>query len=187
MHWILALIFASAHADAKKFLSECYDGNSGKACLQLAESLARKASASDRERAQLARRRACTLGEPLACTASPAATAPSTAAAPAETNETMAIKRTDVESQLSNLPQLLEGARLEARSQGFEFVQIESQSAYAKLGFRLNDILLEINGHQLKNAAQAMELFVLLRSETDFTVKLKRNGKLIERKYTIKE
>jgi hypothetical protein len=175
MHWILALILVSAHADSKKLLSECYDGNSGKACLQLAKNLA---ASSDHERAKLARRRACSLGETSACAAAPS---------PAETNETMVIQRAEVEGQLSNLPELLEGARLEARSKGFEFVQIESQSAYAKLGFRLGDILLEINGHQLESAAQAMELFVLLRSETDFKVKLKRKTQLIERRYTIKE
>jgi hypothetical protein len=47
--------------------------------------------------------------------------------------------------------------------------------------------LLEINGNILENQAQAMELFVLLRSETDFSVKLKRAGKVIEREYEIEK
>jgi hypothetical protein len=184
--FISALTFATSAGDSKKLLSECYDGNSGKACLQLAERLSTGKTPSDQERAKLARHRACTLGESSMCV-SGSAPAPGKISEKPDTNETMNIKRAQVEGELANLPALLQGARLEGRKQGFEFVQVEPGSAYETLGFRIGDILLEINGHVLESSSQAMELFVLLRSETDFKIKLKRAGKVIERKYEIKD
>jgi S1-C subfamily serine protease len=185
--FIAAHTFAAPALDSKKLLSECYDGNMGSACLQLSEKLNNGKSATDRERAKLARHRACTLGEVKACTAGEAPAAAKPATEKADTSETMKIKRANVEGELANLPALLQGARLEGRKQGFEFVQLEPGTAYEKLGFRIGDILLEINGHALESSSQAMELFVLLRSESDFKVKLKRDGKVIERKYEIKD
>jgi hypothetical protein len=165
--------------DAKKLMIDCYDGNVAHACVQLADRLAVGTTATDHDRAILARHRACVLGDQPSCMAN---AKPGTSH---EAGEILRVKRAEIDAELSDLPNLLQSARLEGRDKGFEFVHIDPKSAYEYLGFKIGDILLEINGHELLTSTQAMELFVLLRSETDFKVKLKRDGKILERAYLV--
>jgi len=170
---------ASPLPDMKKLMTDCYDGNVARACVQLADRLAAGNTATDHDRAILAQHRACALGDQASCMAT---VKPGTSR---EAGEIMRVKRAEVEAELSDLPNLLQSARLEGRDKGFEFVHIDPKSAYEYLGFKMGDVLLEINGHELRTSTQSMELFVLLRSETNFKVKFKRNGQIIERGYLV--
>ena len=185
---ISILIFSSSLSAATgSLLSQCYDEKSGEACLKLSSVLARANTETAATRSKLARKRACSLGERSACGPAPATSPKSLAPLKEAANDKMTLKRSEVETEISKLPSLLQDARLEARDHGFEFTQIEAKSAYERLGFRKGDILLEINGHVLEDSTQAMELFILLRSESNFKVKLKRLSKVIERRYEIRD
>src|SRR4051812_18221825 len=111
MLWILLFSLSSSWAagpDAKKLMRDCYDGNSAVACLQLSEKLAAGASATDHDRAILARHRACILGIQSACKSD---TKP---APPGGKIEVMKVKRAEVDAELSNMASLLQSARLES-------------------------------------------------------------------------
>jgi hypothetical protein len=165
--------------DSKRLMTDCYDGNIANACVQLADKLAAGPTATDHDRAVLAKHRACVLGDQPSCMAT------AKLGSSHEASEIMRVKRAEINSELSDLPGLLQSARLEGRDKGFEFVHIDPKSAYEYLGFKIGDVLLEINGHELRTSTQAMELFVLLRSETDFKVKLKRDGQIVDRGYLV--
>jgi hypothetical protein len=178
---------------------ECYDNNSAKACYELSQKLS-KGSASDKQRAEVARLKACKLGMSMACvvgitketktgsgpfgkSATPKPEA--TLEAARMGSDSMAIKRSEAEKHLENLPALLQDAAMEERKDGYEFTQIESKSVYETLGFKVGDTLMEINGHRVESPMDAMNLFVLLRDENNFSVKTKRAGKISVRKYTV--
>lgn len=173
--------------------SDCYDKNLGKACFELSQKLLSGKTPSDRTRGDLARQKACKLGVSAAC--APAAGKESSvskgdglgtkAAVVPASSETIKLKRSDVEKDLENLPALLQDASMEARNPGYEFTQIEPKSVYDKIGFKVGDILLEINGHVVESSLEAMNLFVLLRDEKNFEVKIKRAGKISVRKYQV--
>src|SRR5437899_415092 len=112
MQWILICVTFAHAADLKKQTAACYDRNSAADCAQLSEALAKKTSPADRERAKLARLRACKLGHTSACAAVKTASPPVAAAKP-EANQIMKLKRSDVDQQLGDLPSLLQAARLQ--------------------------------------------------------------------------
>ena len=59
---------------------------------------------------------------------------------------------------------------------GFRLTRIRENSVYEKAGFQNNDIIEEINGIPLRDAAGAIRLLNQLRSEKDIEVRLNRNG-----------
>ncbi|HET9238581.1 MAG TPA: type II secretion system protein GspC [Oligoflexus sp.] len=59
---------------------------------------------------------------------------------------------------------------------GFRLTRIRENSVYEKAGFQNNDIVEEINGIPLRDAAGAIRLLNQLRSEKEIEVRLNRNG-----------
>lgn len=176
------ILFLST-AFAASLNSQCYDGNSCKACFELSQTL-------KGPRAALAKDKACKLGYSAACTPGPKVEIKKTESKIATieakpSSDSMKLKRVEVDRHLENLPALLQDAAMEERNPGFEFVQIEPKSVYETLGFKVGDILLEINGHAVESAIDASQMFVLMRDEKIFNVKFKRGGKTTARKYEI--
>ncbi len=59
---------------------------------------------------------------------------------------------------------------------GFRLVRIREDSIYQKAGLQNNDVIEEINGVPLKDAAGAIRLLQSLRSEKEIEVRVNRNG-----------
>lgn len=59
---------------------------------------------------------------------------------------------------------------------GFRLTRIRENSVYEKAGFQNNDIVEEINGIPLRDAAGAIRLLNQLRSEKDIEVRVNRGG-----------
>ncbi len=59
---------------------------------------------------------------------------------------------------------------------GFRLTRIRENSVYEKAGFQNNDIVEEINGIPLRDAAGAIRLLNQLRSEKEIEVRVNRNG-----------
>ncbi|WP_141731890.1 type II secretion system protein N [Oligoflexus tunisiensis] len=59
---------------------------------------------------------------------------------------------------------------------GFRLTRIRENSVYEKAGFQNNDIVEEINGIPLRDAAGAIRLLNQLRSEKEIEVRLNRGG-----------
>ncbi len=59
---------------------------------------------------------------------------------------------------------------------GFRLTRIRENSAYEKAGFQNNDIVEEINGIPLRDAAGAIRLLNQLKTEKDIEVRVNRNG-----------
>jgi hypothetical protein len=180
MFLLLAVSLAFADSpNTKQLAAQCYDENSAPACQKLGETLAKSKAASDRARGELAARRACTLSGNTAC--------PALVMKP-ELQGPLHLKRAAVNDKISNLAAVLQDARLEEKlPDGFEFTQIEPKSIYETLGFKEKDILMEVNKHRIDSAAKATELFLALKNETDFAVRIKRKGQPITLTYHIED
>lgn len=59
---------------------------------------------------------------------------------------------------------------------GFRLTRIREDSIYQKAGFQNNDIIREINGIPLRDAAGAIKLLQSLRNESEVEVRLQRGG-----------
>lgn len=59
---------------------------------------------------------------------------------------------------------------------GFRLVRIREDSIYLKAGLQNNDVIEEINGVPLKDAAGAIRLLQSLRNEKEIEVRVNRNG-----------
>ncbi|MBX3021777.1 MAG: hypothetical protein KF799_08890 [Bdellovibrionales bacterium] len=98
------------------------------------------------------------------------------------------LKRAVVEDRLENLPSVLMEARLESRlPAGYEFTDIDKGSIYDVLGFKVGDILMEINGEKVDSSLKAAQLIVALKTETRFNVKIKRGTKVSSLAYRIED
>lgn len=96
------------------------------------------------------------------------------------------IKRAVVNEKMSNLLDVLQEARLEeALPDGYQFTDIDEGSIYRDLGFQVKDVLMEVNQNKVDSVTSASHLFIVLRNERDFTVKIKRGGKPMVFKYKI--
>ncbi len=103
---------------------------------------------------------------------------------------TFGITRTDLEAQMSNLPELLTQARgvpniTNGRVDGFKIMEIVPGSIYTKLGIQDNDVLKEVDGEKLDSPAKAMELYNSLRNKTSLRISGERNGQPFTTTYNI--
>jgi general secretion pathway protein C len=105
----------------------------------------------------------------------------------------MKFKRTEVEQQISDLPGVLNQARLEpngakgtkGKAAGYRFEHIDAGSIYQKLGFKDGDVLKTVNGTVVDSSATAMLLFSALAREKHFVVTGERGGHAISFVYDI--
>lgn len=105
------------------------------------------------------------------------------------------IDKTTVSKMLkpNNLRKLLRQAhvvpniisRNPTRVEGFRFAQIKNSSIFKSLGFKVNDILLEIEGSPVYGTPP-WELFNKFKNSPSLRLKIRRNGQDKELTYTIK-
>lgn len=97
----------------------------------------------------------------------------------------MNIKLTDEFKRNMLAPEMLTKVLQDAKAEpnmvggelkGFRLTRIRENSVYEKAGFQNNDIVEEINGIPLRDAAGAIRLLNQLKSEKEIEVRLNRNG-----------
>ena len=105
---------------------------------------------------------------------------------------TYAIARTDVESTLSNGPQLLTQARavpsfINGTPRGFKLFAIRPDSLFARIGMKNGDALQRVNGFTLDSPTSALEAFNHLRGSSRIELELERDGQPVRKTYNIEQ
>lgn len=94
------------------------------------------------------------------------------------------LKRSDLNQYMENLPALLQQARAvpnidpgTGAVNGFRLVDIQPGSIYERLGLRRNDLIKGVNGEPVNDPAKAMELYNRLRTDSNVTINIGRDGR----------
>jgi general secretion pathway protein C len=99
--------------------------------------------------------------------------------------DTIAIKRSDLNNYLKNLPDLLQQATAVpnivpgsgGEVDGFKMLGIETNSVFSQIGLKVGDVLKGVNGEKVNSPAKAMELYNSLRNEGHIELEIERDGK----------
>ncbi|MEO2054430.1 MAG: type II secretion system protein GspC [Nitrospira sp.] len=91
------------------------------------------------------------------------------------------LDRQEVDGAIGNLPQLLTKARIipnfnNGKPDGFRIFAISKGSLYAKIGLQNGDILHRVNGIDVKDPKNFMQIFEQLKDESQITVDLVRRN-----------
>ncbi|MGE0764033.1 MAG: type II secretion system protein GspC [Bdellovibrionales bacterium] len=105
------------------------------------------------------------------------------------------LRREDLNKYTSDLSSILNQARMVpnivpgsgGRVDGFRFVSIQPNSIYEKLGFKMGDVIKEVNGEPVNSPTKAMELYNALRSEARIKLSVERDGRNEAFTYEVKE
>lgn len=109
-----------------------------------------------------------------------------------EGDSNFSMVRSDLDSMLSNLPDLLTKARAipntlpDGSVDGWKITEIEQGSIYEKLGIKDGDVIKGVNGEKVDSPAKAMELFNALRTQSSIRLTLDRGGRITQQNYSIK-
>jgi general secretion pathway protein C len=111
--------------------------------------------------------------------------APATAGVFTQQGDTIAIKRTDLNNYLKNLPDLLQQATAVpnivpgtgGEVDGFKMLGIEPNSVFSQIGLKVGDVLKSVNGEKVNSPAKAMELYNSLRNEGHIELEIERDGR----------
>lgn len=106
-----------------------------------------------------------------------------------------AIRRDDLNKYTSDLSSILNQARMVpniipgsgGRIDGFRFVNIQAGSIYEKLGFKMGDVIKEVNGEAVNSPTKAMELYNALRTEARIRLTVERDGRVENFSYDVKD
>ncbi|MDH5510675.1 MAG: hypothetical protein OEZ32_10025, partial [Nitrospinota bacterium] len=92
------------------------------------------------------------------------------------------ISKRYLEGQLKNMNQLLTQVRAvpnldnSGNTNGFKLFAIQKGSIFEKIGLSEQDVVQSINGVELNSAEKGLELFQVLRNESNFNVDVLRGG-----------
>src|SRR5262249_36313748 len=111
-----------------------------------------------------------------------------------ESDNNYSISRIDLESQMSNLPELLTQARAvpnlvpggNGKIDGFRILDVVDNSLFTKLGIKNGDVIKSVDGEPVDSPAKAMELYNSLRSKNQVQLTMDRNGKSMTVNYNIR-
>lgn len=76
--------------------------------------------------------------------------------------------------------------RVDGAIEGFKVLSIQPGSVYEGLGVQVGDIIKGINGEPMDSMAKAQEAFMALRSSSNLSITVNRNGNDVTQKYSIK-
>ncbi len=91
------------------------------------------------------------------------------------------LDRQEIDGAINNLPQLLTKARIipnfnNGKPDGFRIFAISKGSLYAKIGLQNGDILHRVNGIEVKDPKNFLQVFEQLKDESQITVDLVRRN-----------
>lgn len=103
-----------------------------------------------------------------------------------------AIKRSDFEGLTQNLSSILQQARMEPvfspdgiSVEGFKFSAIQPGSPFEKMGFKVGDMITNVNGEPVNSPTKAMEMYNLLKTSNNVQLGVSRDGHDEKFNYTI--
>jgi general secretion pathway protein C len=70
--------------------------------------------------------------------------------------------------------------------EGFKILSIQPGSVYESLGVKVGDVEGGVNGDKLDSISKAQELYSTMRTASDMTITVIRNGQPVDLKYSIK-
>ena len=103
------------------------------------------------------------------------------------------IKRADILKYTNNAAEVIRQARMmpyilpssDGQVEGFRFVSIQPNSIYEKLGFKVGDIIKQVNGESINSPTKAMELYNALKTSSQIKINVERNGSREDNTYSI--
>ncbi|MBC6415952.1 MAG: hypothetical protein GDA46_06135 [Bdellovibrionales bacterium] len=102
------------------------------------------------------------------------------------------VKRSDVNSYLMKLPEVLNQARVTPHQEngqfkGFRFDMIEEGSIFEELGFQKGDVIKEVDGEFIETPEQALQLFERLKGSSKLKILVEKEGQDVELEYNVQE
>ena len=93
----------------------------------------------------------------------------------------LTLDRKEVESAFANLPKLLTQARVmphysSGKMSGFRVVSVKSESLFDRIGLQPRDVLMRINGMEVKDPSRFLSAFQQVKEEETITLDLLRKG-----------
>jgi general secretion pathway protein C len=100
------------------------------------------------------------------------------------------LKRVEINKKLENMAQLFTQIRavpnmVGGHADGYILSDIQQGSIFQQVGLHDGDILMNVNGQDIHDPAQAMQLFTKLRTAQSLTVQVMREGAPVQMHYTI--
>ena len=111
--------------------------------------------------------------------------------APAAVTDEYIVTRKQVERELDNLPELLRQARAvpytdeQGEPAGFRVVDVATDSIFADLGLRREDVIVAVNGMAVRNNLDALTAFRKFRSAPAVQLGLLRDGREVTVDFSI--
>lgn len=106
-------------------------------------------------------------------------------------NNAYSVDRKSMNAKLEDRASLAKGATIvpnykAGKKSGLKLVNIQGGSVYEQLGMKSGDVLMSVNGQDIRSQTHAMELMDRFREADSVTIAVERNGKQEKIKYDIK-
>ena len=91
-----------------------------------------------------------------------------------------------IDESLQDVNKLMSEIAIRPHEEGLSLSNIKPNSVFRRMGLRNGDILLGINGKEIRSVEDAMQLYDGLRSASEVQVQLKRRGQERSISYNIR-
>ena len=89
----------------------------------------------------------------------------------------ISIRRSMIDESLKDVNKLMTEIAIRPHEDGLSLSNIKPNSVFRRMGLRNGDVLVGINGQEIRSVEDAMRLYEGLRSASDLQVQLKRRGR----------
>ena len=95
---------------------------------------------------------------------------------PSQKEETKKISKAIFKEYKNNLNKVWRNIGIVKKKEGYKIVYVKPKSIFDQIGLKKGDIILEVNGRELKNDADAWDLYKNADKFEEFEIKIKRNN-----------
>ncbi len=100
----------------------------------------------------------------------------------AESSSKIQLKRTQIDAAMNNLGELMKQVAIrphfkDGKPDGIMLSNVKSKSIFRKMGLRNGDIIMGIDGEDIKTVDDAMKFYENLKSSSNIALQIKRRGK----------
>jgi general secretion pathway protein C len=100
----------------------------------------------------------------------------------AESSSKIQLKRTQIDDAMNNLGELMKQVAIrphfkDGKPDGIMLSNVKSKSIFRKMGLRNGDIIMGIDGEDIKTVDDAMKFYENLKSSSNVALQIKRRGK----------
>ena len=88
----------------------------------------------------------------------------------------ISLRRSMIDESLQNVNKLMTEIAIRPAADGLALSNIKPNSVFRRMGLRNGDILVGVNGQEIRSVEDAMRLYDGLKSSSDVQVQLKRRG-----------